>query len=519
MTPVTVPAHTEHSDTDALPPGFRLTMDPSVRVYDDGRILAGGTPARVMRLTNAGRAAVAALQAGASASPAGRALGAAADILRSTAARTRGRRAEALRSPGARALGRRLIDAGLAHPVPPPVATMDVTVVVPVHDRVAELDRCLAAVREPDWPEVVPVVVVDDGSARAADVAAVCERHGAMLVRRDERGGPGAARNAALPLAETEFVAFLDSDCVPQSGWLATLAGHLADPVVGAVAPRIEARSPAAPDTALARFSEGRSPLDMGAQPSAVGSGGRVPYVPTAALLLRTAALPAGGFDPKLLHGEDVDLVWRLRDAGWRVRYEPAARVEHAEPDTWRALLSRRARYGTSAAPLAQRHPGRLAPAVLRPWPTAAAALLLAQRPTAALAATVLPAATFTRRMHRHGVPPSQAIAWSAGAVGHTLVGISRAATALAGPALLAGLASRRTRLAAATLLAAAPLADWARRRPPLDPVRWTAACIADDAAYGLGVWQGVIRERTLAPLLPTVGAGPAPTPRTPSRG
>ena len=58
----------------------------------------------------------------------------------------------------------------------------------------------------------------------------------------------------------------------------------------------------------------------------------RIPYVPSAALVVRRAALPDELFDPALRGGEDVDLVWRLVQAGWDVRYEPAATVGHDGP-------------------------------------------------------------------------------------------------------------------------------------------------------------------------------------------
>jgi hypothetical protein len=50
-----------------------------------------------------------------------------------------------------------------------------------------------------------------------------------------------------------------------------------------------------------------------------------------AAVLLRTAALRAeGGFEPRIfMYGEDVDLSWRLRCAGWRLRYLPRCAVVH----------------------------------------------------------------------------------------------------------------------------------------------------------------------------------------------
>jgi hypothetical protein len=49
------------------------------------------------------------------------------------------------------------------------------------------------------------------------------------------------------------------------------------------------------------------------------------------------------------------------------------------------------------------------------------------------------------------------------------------------------------------------PLVEWRQRRPALDPFRWSLAAIADDCAYGLGVWAGALRARTLGPLLPSL--------------
>ena len=61
-------------------------------------------------------------------------------------------------------LARRLTDAGLAHPDPPPTGDpAELTVVVPVRDRAAELSRCLAAL-----DRRCPAIVVDDGSSDAA---------------------------------------------------------------------------------------------------------------------------------------------------------------------------------------------------------------------------------------------------------------------------------------------------------------------------------------------------------------
>ena len=168
----------------------------------------------------------------------------------------------------------------------------------------------------------------------------------------------------------TSLVAFIDSDCAADPGWITQLAAHFADPLVGAVAPRVR---PMTGRSAVGRYLDARAPIDMGGSEARVAPLTRLAYVPTAALLVRRAAAGTG-FDPDLRYGEDVDLIWRMIAAGWRVRYDPAAEVLHAEPGRWRRVLARRFRYGRSAAPLARRHPGLVPPLVLQAWPAAVVA-------------------------------------------------------------------------------------------------------------------------------------------------
>ena len=324
------------------------------------------------------------------------------------------------------------------------------------------------------------------------------------------------ARNRGLGRVDTELVAFLDSDCVVAPGWLEPLVAMFDDPAVGAAAPRI--RPFGASRSARDRFDRARSPLDMGAEPSLVGTDRRVRYVPTAALVARRRAL-GDGFDPDLRFGEDVDLVWSLVDAGWQVRYLPSVEVGHQAPASWGGVLGRRFRYGTSAAPLSRRHPGKLAPVRLRLFPTVAAVALLVGRPRTAVVVTVAYGLHLARRVRRLGVPAGMALRWSAQGTGWTVFGLGRAATVVAGPALVAGALrrgkrGRRIRRAAMALALVPPVVEWWQRRPELDPFRWSVASIADDVAYGLGVWSGCIRTWTIDPVLPSLQWGwPDPEP------
>ncbi|MEJ7703060.1 MAG: mycofactocin biosynthesis glycosyltransferase MftF [Geodermatophilaceae bacterium] len=266
------------------------------------------------------------------------------------------------------ALARRLLDTGVAHPRPAPPAAggdgdWEVTVAVPVRDRPDGLERLLAAVRR--TAGAIPILVVDDGSLDALAIRRVCARHAASVMRHETARGPAAARNSGLAAAATPYVALLDSDCVPLPGWLDRLLGHLQDSGVAAVAPRIVASEKGLPGW-LSSYEEAASSLDLGPREGPVHPHGGVPYVPSAALLVRRAAL-GDGYDETMHVAEDVDLVWRLVADGWRVRYEPAALVAHEHRTSLGAWARRRAFYGTGAAQLAARHSAAVAPVVLSP--------------------------------------------------------------------------------------------------------------------------------------------------------
>jgi mycofactocin system glycosyltransferase len=395
-------------------------------------------------------------------------------------------------------LGRRLLDAGIAHPRPEARdPTGNVTVVIPVRNRCAELDRCLAAL-DPGGK----VIVVDDGSGDSQSVALAAGRHGALCLRRPASGGPAAARNSALSSVDSTFVAFLDSDCVPSPGWLHALVGHFDDPAVAAVAPRVRA-APASLIGAGDRCLASRSPLDMGGAEAQVVASGRVPYVPSAALVVRRTAL-AEGFDEGLRYGEDVDLVWRLIDAGWRVRYDPRVTVYHQEPAKLVAALRRRFRYGTSAGALAARHGDRVAPAAASPGAALVVLFALAGRPAVAAVIAAQRSVLLAGQVSRLGLPRAWGARWFAQAVFHCAAALAHYLAIFApGPALLFG--SRRARrlvLGASTVLA---VGDWWREDASARPLTWIARALAGDTAYGAGVVVGCVRHATARPLVPVL--------------
>lgn len=469
-----------------LPAGARVVADPRVRLHGD--VVLGGAPWGVARLAPAASGLLRrARQAGDGGTvPAGAAERAAADLL---------------------------VERGVLHPVVTPRRSR-VQVVVPAFGRPDLLDACLASLVAAG--PAGDVLVVDDCSPDD-DVAPVARRHGVRSLRLDRNRGPGGARNAGLAAATGDVVAFVDADVTVAPGWLDGLVPLFDDPRVGAVAPRVLPRS--ASRGLLARHELARSALDMGARRELVRHGAPLGFLPSATLLVRRAATT--GFDEAMRLGEDVDLVWRLLDAGWHVRYEPAVRVHHEMrlvPGEW---ARRRFEYGTSAAALDVRHPGRLAPARVSGWNLAVAGLVLAGRPRTGAAVAAVATAALGYRLRQARVDPALAprvvgmgLLADGAALGHAL----RREWWPLGWAALAASAGRapsgRRRLArAASAAMLAPVAlEWLRTRPQVDPARYTLLRLVEDAAYGAGVLSSALGARSPRVVVPEVRLPNLPT-------
>jgi mycofactocin system glycosyltransferase len=455
-----------------LPDGFTVRLNRHTRVVDGGAVLVGGSPTRISRLK---RAALGRIREG--------------ELTVTDAV--------------SRTLASHLVSTGMADPVVerlPPVDLSLATVVIPVRDRPRQLDRLLAGLGG-----ALSVIVVDDASTDGAAIANVAVAHDARLVPLARNVGPAGARNAGLAEVTTPFVVFVDSDVVLEPAAIELMLRHFADPELAMVAPRVLGLAHDRPNW-ITRYEDARSSLDLGEDSSSVRPRSPVTWVSSTCLVARVGLL-GDGFDATMRVGEDVDLVWRLVDAGHRVRFEPAATVHHEHRGTVRSWLGRKFFYGTGAEPLAERHPDDIAPVVLAPWAAGTLVALGLQRRWSAPVAAAIVVLT-ALRIGRRATAVRRPYALAARLTGNGLIAAVAQGFALLlrhwWPLTAVGcLVSRRVRRA--TLVAAVADTAWelVRTRPRLDPVRFGLARRLDDAAYGAGVWWSAMRARSLRPLLP----------------
>jgi len=461
-----------------LPRGFVVRLAADTVLVDEGALL-GGSPTRYIRLSRAARQAF------------------------------NGRQVRVSNDVSAQ-LAEKLLDLGMVNPVVDhlPAHPERITIVIPVKDRAGQLNRLLDSVdaAAAGLGPAPRVIVVDDGSARPSDIARVAQAHHAEVLRLPTNRGPAAARNAGLALVDTELAVFLDSDLVINDVTIPTMLRHFADPKVAMVVPRITALNPEA--GWISEYEETHSALDLGPRPAAVKPRSHTSWASSAALAARTLAL-GDGFDETMRVGEDVDLVWRLNEVGWRVRYEPEAQAQHDHRAEFSSWFTRRVEYGTSAAPLAKRHPENIPPAILAPWSAAFLVAVVAQRLwSVPVILGIGIVKLFTNEQKLRSAPNPWAL--SARLLARGMGVALRQGSALLlrhwwPLSLAACLFSRRMRRAVIIAAIVDTLLEYRRTRSRLDPLRFGILRRLDDIAYGAGLWYSAIKARSVSALLPEI--------------
>jgi N-acetylglucosaminyl-diphospho-decaprenol L-rhamnosyltransferase len=207
------------------------------------------------------------------------------------------------------------------------------------------LTRSLAALRDQTLPPTTASVV--DNSARLDGTAEMSAMEGCTRFVPPANIGFAAACNLAAANTSSDYLLFVNPDLTLDVEACALLIETaVAHPDAAVVAPRIHGsdgaielsarRDPGIFDAIVGRRSAVTRLLrGLGLTPRslmlALGESTEVDWVSGACMLVRRAAFEAvGGFDEGYwMYWEDADLCKRLRQAGWKIRFEPSARGDH----------------------------------------------------------------------------------------------------------------------------------------------------------------------------------------------
>lgn len=200
---------------------------------------------------------------------------------------------------------------------------MKVTVAIPCYNGALCVGRALESVLRQSHP-ADEILVIDDGSTDSS--AEIIRRYPVRLIQHDGNQGLAVARNSAVEAASGDVIVFVDVDAFADSCLLTTLLKHYNDPRVGGVGGQgIESNIHSLTDRwrrAHASQNHGQRSKD-------------VEFLHGLCMSFRLTALrEVGGFNPAFrTNAEDVDIGIRLNAAGYRLCYEPEAKVYHQRTD------------------------------------------------------------------------------------------------------------------------------------------------------------------------------------------
>jgi GT2 family glycosyltransferase len=225
-----------------------------------------------------------------------------------------------------------------------------VSVVVASYNGERTLKACLDSLERLNYPDY-EVILVDDGSTDTTRQIAFAHPN-VRFFRHEKNLGLSVARNTGIAAATGEIIAFTDSDCRADEDWLYYLVSSLVESdFAGMGGPNL-----LPPEDSLVAAAVMASP---GGPAHVMLNDRQAEHIPGCNMAFHKWALQqVGGFDP-IFHkaGDDVDLCWRLQQAGLRIGFSPAAFVWHYRRPAIGAYLRQQRGYGEAEALLVRKHP------------------------------------------------------------------------------------------------------------------------------------------------------------------
>ncbi len=220
----------------------------------------------------------------------------------------------------------------------------DVTVAIATMDRPHELARCLDSLLTGSQLPA-EIIIVDQGSDDSAGAVIAARSACGVPLRhiRQARSGLSASRNSAIAHASAPIIAVTDDDCVPDSQWVHTIWQKMSSGDYAAVTGSIHPLGPDVPQRYAVSSRTRATPADFHTvvSPWLVGSGANF-------TVRREWLSQIGGYDTRLgsgspgSGGEDIDMIFRLLDAGGHIHYAPDIILYHERQELSRRLASRR---------------------------------------------------------------------------------------------------------------------------------------------------------------------------------
>jgi lipopolysaccharide/colanic/teichoic acid biosynthesis glycosyltransferase/glycosyltransferase involved in cell wall biosynthesis len=227
-----------------------------------------------------------------------------------------------------------------------------ISVVIPAQNAARTIADCLTALQQQTvTADSYEVIVVDDGSTD--ETAVIATRYGAAVIRHPHRRGAAAARNSGIQAAQGEIICFTDADCRPDPDWIAQISQPLCQQpdIIGS-----KGIYGSRQRQLVARFVQ----LEYEDKYDLLHGQKTIDFIDTySAAYRREVLLANNGFDENVFYVEDQELSFRLAARGYKMVFQPEARVYHKHSDTLAKYGRKKFQIGYWKAQIIRRFPNR----------------------------------------------------------------------------------------------------------------------------------------------------------------
>jgi glycosyltransferase involved in cell wall biosynthesis len=215
---------------------------------------------------------------------------------------------------------------------------VDASIIIPTFNGALRIGSCLDALLQHIAVREVEILVINDGSSD--NTADVVRRYPTVLLINQANAGPAAARNRGAMESRGRVLIFTDDDCIVTPHWLTSMLAPFAELEVVAVKGAYRTRQ----KSLIARFVQ----MEYEDRYRRMNAADSIDFVDTySAAFRRERFFEMNGYDTAfpVACAEDVELSYRMSNAGWKMKFASDAIVYHTHPDTLRAYLAKKYKF------------------------------------------------------------------------------------------------------------------------------------------------------------------------------
>lgn len=186
-----------------------------------------------------------------------------------------------------------------------------ISIIVPTKNEECQIEVCIQSLLTQEYPKDKYEIIVVDGDS-SDNTTKIMGVYPVKIVNGGHN--PAEARNIGVTHSKGEILAFTDADCIATPDWLKNLVHKFETRTVGGIGGALRMRRVGNMVSLLA---------DVTTQATYRG------FITSNVAYRRDVFEEVGGFDSRLVCGEDWDLWWRVLDKGYEVPFEQKAIVYH----------------------------------------------------------------------------------------------------------------------------------------------------------------------------------------------